>query len=221
MRATSFCQRHFDDGYPRLVRRSGGTPLAGRPPDAWRVSRRPTHFGCKSVPAFRRGRFLPATSTDCDPLTLPSPRTACPLSSRTRRDWLSPIRGDPPARDGNREVSASTRPRPSAHDDAREGSPQVLMIRSAFHRTGDRSRLEGLPRRCVSLPRAAPVSRFAARIHDDDAVRPTSANDTIVSTTLRKVGSSLPRQAVQAHGQSCGDESLQAPSDFRRMEERR
>jgi len=119
-------------------------PLRG-PPDAWRVSRRPTHFGCKSVLALRGGRFLPATSTDCDPLTLPSPRTACPLISRTRRDWLSPIRGDPPAHDGNREVSASTRPRPSAHDDAREGSPQVLMIRSAFHRTGDRSRLEGCP----------------------------------------------------------------------------
>jgi len=41
----AFCQRHFDYGHPRFVRRSAGAlPLPG-PADAWRVSRRPTHFG--------------------------------------------------------------------------------------------------------------------------------------------------------------------------------
>jgi len=39
----------------------------------------------QSVQAFRSGRFLPATSTELHPLTLPSPRSACPPVLRARR----------------------------------------------------------------------------------------------------------------------------------------
>jgi len=61
----AFCQRHFDYGHPRFDRRStGALPLPG-PADAWRVSRRPTHFGCVGLSLFSRRAFLlPATSTE-------------------------------------------------------------------------------------------------------------------------------------------------------------
>jgi hypothetical protein len=95
------------------------------------------------------------------------------------------------------------------------------MIQSAFHRTGDPSRREGLPHRCVSLRLVASVSRCCARPRRRCRSSDFCHCDTIVSTTLRKVGSSLLRRAVQAHGPPRGDESPSGPDDFRHPRERR
>jgi hypothetical protein len=52
------------------------------PADAWRVSRRPTHFGCVGPCCFsRRAFFFPLRRPSDHPLTLPSPRAAYPRAS--------------------------------------------------------------------------------------------------------------------------------------------
>lgn len=65
------------------------------PADAWRVSRRPTHFGCVGR-AFRGGRSLPATWTELT--SSDAPVTALRLSSRLHACaylGFRPSRGDP------------------------------------------------------------------------------------------------------------------------------
>jgi hypothetical protein len=111
----AFCQRHFDYGHPRFVRRfAGAVPLRG-PANAWRVSRRPTHFGCVDR-AFRGGRSLPATWTELT--SSDAPVTALRLSSRLHAcayRAFAPRKETPAHR--SEEASASARPRPPAHDD--------------------------------------------------------------------------------------------------------
>lgn len=112
-------KRHFDDGHPRfrsVIRWCVPLREALRMRGAF--SRRPTRFGSSRCPAFRRGRFLPATSTDC--ASSDAPVTALRLSSGVsarERAGLSATGGDPPSRVGTEEVSASARPRPPAHRD--------------------------------------------------------------------------------------------------------
>lgn len=56
----------------------GCAPLARRPTDAWRASRRPTHFGWSRFRLFEAGVFFPRRRPSSHPLTLPSPRSAYP-----------------------------------------------------------------------------------------------------------------------------------------------
>jgi hypothetical protein len=72
--------------------------LAKRPPDAWRVSRRPTHFGCSRFRLCEAGVFFPRRRPSCDPLTLPSPRSAVtPLPGGPRRCLRARGQDHPPA----------------------------------------------------------------------------------------------------------------------------
>jgi len=84
MRATSFCQRHIDDGHPRFVRRSEGVAPCGVPRMRGAFSRRPTRFGC-SGSAFRLGRVLPVASTGLAPSDAPVTARRLPLRLRERR----------------------------------------------------------------------------------------------------------------------------------------
>jgi hypothetical protein len=74
-------------------------------------SRRPTHFGSSRFLLFEAGVLFPRRRPTAHPLTLPSPRSACPPRA------CGPTGGDPPSRVGNEEVSASARPRSLSHVD--------------------------------------------------------------------------------------------------------
>jgi len=113
MRATSFLPTTLRRRAPTF---SFGDPavfaLASNPPDAWRVFTTPHALRTEPVPAFRSGRSLPATSTDC--ASSDAPVTALRLSSSSL--WALPEETPLPA-SGNEEVSASARPRSLSHVD--------------------------------------------------------------------------------------------------------
>ena len=176
MRATSFCQRHFDYGHSRLVRRSEGVLLLREIPRMHGAFHDAPRTSDDSVRAFRGGRFLPATSTELSSSDAPVTALRLALLRIALARRLSPGGGDPPLVRGGvceRAAKITRLRRPPV-----KGMPQVLMIQSAFHRTGDHSRLGSCPPlRFASA--APPRSPGAARFHDDDAVRTTSA------TTIR------------------------------------
>jgi len=116
----------------------------GVPPDAWRVSRRPTHFGCSRFRLFEAGVFFPRRRpTESSDAPVTAHRLPSGFAHEARLAFANQRRPPRPRRESGGVCEHATKTIP--HDDAREGSPQVLMIRSAFHRTGDRSRLEGFP----------------------------------------------------------------------------
>jgi hypothetical protein len=105
----AFCQRHFDYGHPRFVRRSAGAflscgTLASPGARSCRCMARFTTPHalrmCRSFTLFEAGV---SSSRDVDrafhPLTLPSPHTACPPDCARTFDGacarLSPTGGDP------------------------------------------------------------------------------------------------------------------------------
>jgi len=95
------------------------------------------------------------------------------------------------------------------------------MIKSAFHRPGDHSRLGSCP----------PLRFASARRLGFPVLRTSTTTTPFVRLLPRRYDRehdpferSVPRFSgwpCRAHGQSCGDESLQDPDDFRHREERR
>jgi len=166
MRATDFCQRHFDDEHPR----SFGDPKALpsredlRMPGAF--SRRPKHFGWVGSGFSNAGVFFPRRRPTLHPLTLPSPRSACPPDLRHRialaRVAFACGRRPPFPCEWAEEVSASARPRSSAYDDAREEIAASTDDPERLPSGGRSLAPRGFPR-CVSLRRLASVSRCCAR----------------------------------------------------------
>lgn len=182
MRATSFCQRHFDYEHPRFrsvirgryprPRPSCEVPLRG-PTDAWRVSRRPTHFGPVgfhfSTRAFSSRGVDRAVSSDAPFTALRLPSLCIALARR-----LSPAGGDPLTCGERRlrEHGQTTRLRRPVTDPASTDDPERLPS------DGRSLAPRGLPPAAFRFG-TPPRSPGAARVHDDDAVRPTSA------TTIR------------------------------------
>jgi len=171
-----------------------------------------------SVPAFRRGRFLPATSTERHPLTLPSPRSAClPCSFARCRAGFRPAGRDPltQVRGVCERAAETTRLRRPVTDAASTDDPERLP-------SYGRSLAPRSCPRCVSFPSAAPVSRCCALPRRRRRSCDFCHDDTIVSTTHSKgwclADSGRPcRRTVQ----TSGEKSPPAPNDFRHPGERR
>ena len=133
---------------------------------------------------------------------------------------MGPTGGDPPSRVGNRGGVC-------------ERAAKITLPRRSVTIAASTDDPERLPSAGRSLaPRRLPLAAFrfgtpprfpgAARVHDDDAVRPTSANDTIVSTTLPK-GRFLAAPADHAGAWPGSRRRIadEVPRDFRRTRERR
>lgn len=146
----------------------GRAPLARRPTDAWRASRRPTHFGWSRFRLFEAGVFFPRRRPSSHPLTLPSPRSAYP-------PWAFACRRRPPHPRVGRaceRAAETTRSRRPVTVAASTDDPERLPS------DGRSLAPRGFPPAAFRFG-TPPRSPGAARVHDDDAVRPISA------TTIR------------------------------------
>jgi len=166
----------------------------------------------ESIPLFDAGVLFPRRRPSCHPLTLPSPRSACPpcilhracarAAFACRRRPPHPVVGDVC------EHAVET----TGCSLTRDGGAAVLMIQSAFHRTGNHSRLESCPslRFASATPLRSPV---AARVHDDDCRSSDFCHyEPIVSTTLSK------GRFLASSGRPCGRTVCPAATNRRRTQ---